>query len=996
MKSTLFIILFYLTIVFTVSAQNYRIQNFDMNNGLPSNAVRVVMKDSKGFIWIGTDGGLCKYDGKNFDVYTTSNGLSGNKIWAIEEDKNGLIWIGTYDNGISTYNGKHYKPYKLNDTINQHVRCSGYLPEFDCIGFGTDSGIITITNGKAQYFNPENKNSSKERLLIISVQETINSLVFHSYYYVPSYEYFPKDKILKVPHGYDQLGVNNIFGAAINNCKDTVVAFMGGEVIVLKKNENVVFQNTGMITSMVKDKFDNVWLAGWDGTQSGKTGGVFKLKDYELIDYTNKLGIESRFAWTIFNDSASGFNWIGTLDKGLYVSKNSFFEYYDLNLPKITINDFIISDSITWIAADDYLIKKTDTDTVFFDKKYFSWIAGNTNAEHLKNFFQNQDQNLDFLYLGFDNANQLYVATNYAFYRYNKKNDNFSFAGINRFPFFFTQNEFYSVGWSRLRKYKNPNDFETSVELTSANYPYDVSRIYSHGNEKWFASWSNGLYVFDNGEFTNLNEENDKLDSNVKDVCFGKNGNIYVAQSNCEILVCRYDNGEFVVLDSYDNKSGIIGNNINWVAISKNGFLMLGTDKGLNLILNPDDRKTRKIKFFNEKDGYCARNSTVAKNDTEGNVWIDTDKGLLKINADALAGFKVEDNLRTDSVQVNEIIFADILRKDNVSLRYSQNFISFFFSKPNFSDPEKDVIYYRLLGQTDKWIEAAPDGRIDFFALSPDDYEFQIRCFNKTNGEFGKTISHRFTIQKPWWATFWFIGLTILLLSLVIIWIIRQKIKKIKEEAEKKTQISKQIAELEMKALQSQMNPHFVFNSINSIQNFVLGNQTDDALKYLAHFSQLLRSVLNFASLKYISIAEELEFLDHYTQLEKMRFDNGFAIDYHIENSINPKEVLIPPMVLQPIIENSIKHGLVYKNPQGKIAVSFDLCGEILCCTVSDNGIGPEQASKKQTKAHTSKALGIIRERLKILYSNPQTSIEINDQNPGCKVTLKFELKFVE
>jgi len=369
---------------------------------------------------------------------------------------------------------------------------------------------------------------------------------------------------------------------------------------------------------------------------------------------------------------------------------------------------------------------------------------------------------------------------------------------------------------------------------------------------------------------------------------------------------------------------------------------------------------------------------------------------LLKINADALASFIVDDNLRTDSVKVNEIIFADILRKDNVSLRYNRNFISFFFSKPNFSDPEKDIIFYRLLGQSDKWIEATPDGRIDFFALPPGEYEFQIRCFNKTNGEFGKTISHRFTIQKPWWATFWFIGLTILISTVAATFIIRQKIRKIKEEAEKKTQISKQIAELEMKALQSQMNPHFVFNSINSIQNFVLGNQTDDALKYLAHFSQLLRSVLNFASLKFISIAEELEFLDHYTQLEKMRFDHCFAIDYHIEDSINPKEVLIPPMVLQPIIENSIKHGLVYKNPQGKIIISFNQYDDILYCTISDNGIGPELASQKQTKTHTSKALSIIRERLKILYSNPQIGIEIRDLYPGCEVTLKFELKFVE
>jgi len=991
MKKHLLLAVILLSTNWLASAQNFRLQHFDTKNGLPSNTIRTIVSDSRGSIWIGTDAGLCRFDGREFKVFTKKDGISGNKIWAITEDKHRVLWIGTYDNGISTYDGKHFKPFHLNDTISKHIRCVGYLPSSDCVGFGTESGVITITNGKTEYHDPYYKNKDENRLLVISVQSTDNSLIFHTYYGVPSFEFCPDSKTFSIVRGFERLGVNNIFGALINKSNDTVVAYHGINLAVLKKDTFLVKNNTGMITGMCQDDNQNVWLAGYDGSQTGKTGGLYRMNKDQLIDCNHTFGINSHYLWTLHYDSISRILWVGSLDKGLYLLKNQAFEYYDLSLPEIVINDFIFKDSITWIAANNYLICTNHNKVQYFDKKYFSRFPGKVKEEHLKRFFQDTTQYISFNYLGFDCENQLYVSTNYGFYRYIPINNSFAFAGINRFPFFFTDDAFYTVGWSNLRKYRNPADVETSQELIAANFPVDVSRIYSHQNEKWFASWSKGLFVFHNNEFKNLNATCEKLDSHIKDVCFSENGNIYVAQNNAEIFVCRFDSNGFKIIDSFDNKTGLTGNFVNWLALDKNGNLLAATDQGLNLIIHPENKRTRKIKFFDQNDGYLALNSNLVKPDADGNLWTNTEKGLMKINTDELIEYHIADNLKIDSAIANYNNQILCFTNSGFSLRYNQNFITLYFSKNNFSDAEKDIFYYRLLGQSETWREAAAYGKIDFYALAPGEYEFQLRCFNKTNGEFGNTLTFHFTIAKPWWTTWWFRLAALLTLFSGAAFFIHFKIKKIKADVEQKACISRQIAELEMKALQSQMNPHFVFNSINAIQNFVLGNQTDEALKYLAHFSQLLRSVLNFASVKYISITEEFDFLDHYIQLEKMRYEHTFTVNFSNDPDIDLVNTLIPPMMLQPLIENSIKHGLVYKQPLGNIHIHFGLCGALLCCTVTDNGIGPSQSSQKTTNTHTSKALTIIKERLCILYSQPGTGIEINDLSPGCEVILHLE-----
>ena len=158
----------------------------------------------------------------------------------------------------------------------------------------------------------------------------------------------------------------------------------------------------------------------------------------------------------------------------------------------------------------------------------------------------------------------------------------------------------------------------------------------------------------------------------------------------------------------------------------------------------------------------------------------------------------------------------------------------------------------------------------------------------------------------------------------------------------------------------------------------------------MAYFSSLLRAVLNYASDKYISIKQELDFLEHYIALEKMRHKDAFEVDFNIEGDISLTRTMIPPMLLQPIIENAIKHGELSKLKNGLISCDFYINNKYLYCSITDNGIGRKASASKQNKVHQSKAIGIIQERLSLLSEEPEIGIEIFDLPQGTKVVLKL------
>lgn len=977
-------------------SQTIQLENITTQNGLPNNSIQAIHKDSKGYIWLGTNAGLCKYNGSNIDIYTTKDGLSGNKIWTITESKDGVLWVGTYDNGISYYDNGMFTEFKLNDTINKHVRCSKYSNEYNTLVFGTDRGLIVKKNDSVFYFN--NKSLNIDKFQVIDIHEVESVFYIYTYWAKPTYIYNPKTNSLTKFGAYYSRDFKNIASGIINNNGDTIIGYNRNNTAILKADRIIKFENTGQVFDMCKGKNDDVWLAGWDISLHGRSGGLFKIKSDSIFDYTDKFNIPTRAIWSLYYDTLENTLFVGTNDRGLFIHKNETFKYFDFNKGDVIINDIKYRDKKLWVATNNYVFKiMSDSILETYDKKYFAKLGGNSKTYPYGDFYANPDAVLSANYIDTDEYGNIHLATRGGFFKDNGSNFEYEKTGSD--PFVFFNDKLFSVGWGHLQEFTDLKDYKNTVKHNAwkENTPVDVHKIKKHKNAVWFLSWAQGLFVLKDNKYTWLNKEIEGLDRHINDIAFDNNGKIYIAQNNGELLIATYENDTFIVEKRLSSNNEIKGNVIKWLVCNKDNKLFVGTDNGLNYIsLNTVVNDDWSFKFYNNKEGYLASESNYAISDEDGNILVNTHNGILKIEASHF-----DTNIMQRSVIITEV---DLYHKKNDSLinitnpefDYDENVLSFYINRNNFVNADKDVFYYRLKGITNEWAIVSKNNRVDFYNLPSGDFEFQVKCKNLNTGQLSETSSYSFTILKPWWNTILFYVLLIIFV-LVISWLIIQlRVDSIRKLAKKTTAINKQIAEMEMKALQSQMNPHFVFNSINSIQNFVLDENVDDTLIYLGHFSKLLRQTFSYASEKYITIEQEQQYLTHYIALEKMRFNysdkDAFTYNFIVDESIDETEKIFPPMLLQPIIENAIKHGEIHLIENGELTVNIKEENDFIICTITDNGIGRKAAAQKQNKHHLSKAMSIIDDRLRLLSDDGITGMKITDLEQGTLVELKLAI----
>lgn len=249
------------------------------------------------------------------------------------------------------------------------------------------------------------------------------------------------------------------------------------------------------------------------------------------------------------------------------------------------------------------------------------------------------------------------------------------------------------------------------------------------------------------------------------------------------------------------------------------------------------------------------------------------------------------------------------------------------------------------------------------------------------------------------WASPWLIASMVGLTGFVVFLLFRFFLSRSRKEALLRAQVS----ELERSALQAQMNPHFIFNSLNSIQSYIANNENDKANRFLAKFSRLIRAMLNNSRSAKITLQEEIDSLTLYLELEKMRFKEKFDFEIMVDEDLDPSEIKLPPLLIQPYLENAIIHGLAQTRSQGKINLYYLLDGNYLLATVTDNGIGIEQSKKQKSgkeSLHKSVGMSITQKRLEILdegNSDKKVKIEeIKDRMNevlGTKVEVKIKVK---
>ena len=317
-----------------------------------------------------------------------------------------------------------------------------------------------------------------------------------------------------------------------------------------------------------------------------------------------------------------------------------------------------------------------------------------------------------------------------------------------------------------------------------------------------------------------------------------------------------------------------------------------------------------------------------------------------------------------------------------IELKYNDNLISFEFATLNFLSANTNMYAYKLEGYDDNWINAGNRTTAYYTKLTPGKYFFKVKSISEKQSSSNIYII-KIIIDPPFWQTWWFYSLVVILIILSIIFIIKWRTGIIDQSYKNK------LAEMELKALRSQMNPHFIFNSLNSIQYYILKKEPKAAYNYLTKFSNLMRMILQNSKYKLISLKSEYEWLKIYLELESLRMENTLDWAIEIDKNINTEKAFLPAMVFQPYVENAIIHGLLPKPENRKLTVEILQEKNVLKCIITDNGIGRNKSfelNKARLKQHESTAMSLTKDRLAIL--NIETTqgigpkvIDLFDQN---------------
>ncbi len=417
---------------------------------------------------------------------------------------------------------------------------------------------------------------------------------------------------------------------------------------------------------------------------------------------------------------------------------------------------------------------------------------------------------------------------------------------------------------------------------------------------------------------------------------------------------------------------------------------------------------------------------------SDGNVWGYTDQELLRINADDLSishfnfryGVRYVDFYHISVLPSGELLFGgrneivlaqpgnlqrnrevpipyvseiqvlnrpypyhDPSGNEVLHLKHRENFFSIGFSAKAFTLGNEVQYRYRLSG-FDDWTEAGSRRFANYTNVPGGEYVFQLQAANN-EGIWNETLLEMpVIVDTVWWATWWFRLATAITAGALLYGIYFFRVTQIRRKARLKADYEKKLANVEMSALLSQMNPHFLFNSLNSIDSYIIRNESKQASEYLNNFARLMRLILQHSRSEYISLADELETLDLYLQMESLRFDHRFRYEIAVEESLRTSAVVIPPMLLQPYLENAIWHGLMHKKDgsEANLLLKISRENDRLHCVIEDNGIGRERskaikAAKPGNNHKKSMGMRITRDRLDLLnrLRNVDARVEITD-----------------
>ncbi|TVQ88653.1 MAG: hypothetical protein EA393_08440 [Bacteroidetes bacterium] len=460
---------------------------------------------------------------------------------------------------------------------------------------------------------------------------------------------------------------------------------------------------------------------------------------------------------------------------------------------------------------------------------------------------------------------------------------------------------------------------------------------------------------------------------------FPYGGKYYLFSALQGVFIVTTQNESIYIEEHLTAPENLLSNNVYNASMDNDSVFWLATGLG---IVRFDPSIETVINYSYEQNLPILYQDRAPRINDAGYFAINTSEQFIWARKEDLSPTGINSNIVVNSLFINDDERVSGLLNDplaSLTLKHDENNIRIAWSHITPLPHAYYSMEYILENFDETW-KTTTDG---FFAtytnIPPGKYNFRIRAANLHDKNEVTTLILPISVSPAFWATLWFRILIILILALVFYMIFKLKVNNVKKEERLKTEYNKRLAELELTNLRSQMNPHFMFNSLNSIKHFILKNEKEKAAEYLSNFAQLIRDILNYSNVELISLADEIKTLNRYIELEQMRFNRGFEFEFILDPLLDIHQVQLQPLILQPFVENAIWHGLMHKSNDRKMEVRISLENDRLYCQVKDNGIGRRQAEIIQERSGIKKSHGISITQLRMQQNDEDALVEIID-----------------
>jgi ligand-binding sensor domain-containing protein len=997
--------------------QQYEWKYYGVDDGLPSTLVYRVVPDSKGFMWVLTDKSLARFDGKVFQPFPDADGINNNSHFAMGEDSKQRLWLYGPVNFFAYFDLNDNRFYRFPNTLSDGKK-AGYTTFI----FENDKGDLTFYNSNREiyYLDKNLKPVHKEELPLTQslIQKNYPKVAQKVSYTKKNF----KDSLFSLFTG-DNLPAQIItypyVYANTMTLTDSSFFYRKGLSIVAYKNGKSLEKKIADLVTKGDFEF-KISETGKQNLRFVRTRKEYFVVDAQLnrlkeYDFLNDFNINS-----IYIDAKDNL-WISTVNQGLIVRTVPLVK----KMPKIIFPNM----SVTSLATDSkgqLFVGNSEGEISTYqngvEKKIKLTGAPRLGLYHLK-FMQG-----DHLFVGWLEHSHTIIPPHFLYGSIIPKItffDDLRSANIAKIPQYksfeipfsrtsltiinhsevkyFAQNTegvlFYSIGRNDIRKaFITQSGWTSQLHTTSGAHGLVSDTL----NDLWVSRYE-GLSRWQNNTLDTLGDLKKQFPALRQFAqCIAKD-----AHKNLWLSTGKINLYHFNPQKKRLNRITEIKND--WVAdirVDAKNRAWISTNHGVCCVelLQEVPFKYRFTRIIRD-NGLPTQDVYETITDST-HLYVGTPKGVVIFNiSDLLNTSPNLENQQTLAIKSLKINGEETILRGYFDLPYDKNNLDIEFTSISFNNKNPLEYEYRLYqqGNTDTTWRKTFENRAQFIFLPSGQYKLEIRALH--DNVIVSTLLEPliFNILQPFWRTTGFLLSISGALGLAIFLFFKYNIRRITKQEEDKSLVQKRIANLEMQALQAQMNPHFVFNALTSIQNYIWNQDVKNANTYLTLFSKLMRQFLDSSRQKFVTLEEEMALIYNYVELEKMRFPNRFDVHIKKDEKLS-KLTKIPSVMIQPFVENAINHGLLYKKEKGNLWVEFLKKDEnTIVCIVEDDGVGRSNAETIQNQSkrtHRSQATQILKEKTDLLRQMADIKVDVtvtdgnqeNSIHPGTKVTITIML----